>query len=71
MSDKRDEYTYMARLAEQTERWEDMVRIILNNRWKTWGELQTLLKIWIMKKETFFPSLIKIQSDKEEQHGEQ
>ncbi|CAD8185823.1 unnamed protein product [Paramecium pentaurelia] len=25
MSDKRDEYTYMARLAEQTERWEDMV----------------------------------------------
>ena len=29
MSDKRDEYTYMARLAEQTERWEDMVVNIL------------------------------------------
>lgn len=25
MSDKREEYTYMARLSEQTERWEDMV----------------------------------------------
>lgn len=30
MSDKRDEYTYMARLAEQTERWEDMVISDLN-----------------------------------------
>ena len=25
MADKREEYTYMARLSEQTERWEDMV----------------------------------------------
>lgn len=25
MGDKREEHTYMARLAEQTERWEDMV----------------------------------------------
>lgn len=29
MADKREEYTYMARLSEQTERWEDMVYILI------------------------------------------